>query len=176
MITRRALISTAIAGLTASLIERPALAATAAANDPVGILTAIYTRVAKGKGDSGGGFVFDTKAAKAKYLSKSLVALWAKADAHTAKGDVGPVEFDPITNSQDPLVKSFKVTPDKLEADKAFVSVTMTGRESRKTPADDTVHYEFAREAGNWKIDEIKGTADGEAWSIRSILENSLKE
>ena len=101
MITRRALIPTALTGLLASAIARPALAAAALANDPLSILTAIYTRAAKGKGDGGGAFVIENKAAKAKYLSKSLVALWAKADAHTPKGDVGPVDFDPVTNSQD---------------------------------------------------------------------------
>jgi hypothetical protein len=175
MIDRRALISTGLAGLFAAAIQ-PALAEPAAASDPAAILTAIYTRAAKGKGDTGGTFVIENKAAKAKYLSKSLVALWAKADAHTPKGDVGPVDFDPVTNSQEPDVKSFKVVTDKLEADKAALSVTMTShREARKTAADDTVHYEFVREVNAWKIDEIKGSIDGEAWSIRAMLEESLK-
>ena len=174
MITRRALISTAMTGLLTSAMARPALAEPPSP-DPVAILTAIYTRAAKGKGDGGGAFVIENKAAKAKYLSKSLIALWAKADAHTPKGDVGPVDFDPVTNSQDPDVKSFKVTADKLEADKAAVAVTMTGRSPRKSPADDVVHYDFVREGGVWKIDDIKGSADGEAWSIRGMLEESLK-
>jgi hypothetical protein len=174
MITRRALISTAMTGLLTSAMARPARAEPPSP-DPAAILTAIYTRAAKGKGDGGGAFVIENKAAKAKYLSKSLIALWAKADAHTPKGDVGPVDFDPVTNSQDPDVKSFKVTADKLEADKAAVAVTMTGRSPRKTPADDVVHYDFVREAGGWKIDDIKGSADGEAWSIRGMLEESLK-
>ena len=174
MITRRVLISTAMTGLLTSAIARPALAEPPSP-DPVAILTAIYTRAAKGKGDGGGAFVIENKAAKAKYLSKSLITLWAKADAHTPKGDVGPVDFDPVTNSQDPDVKSFKVTADKLEADKAAVAVTMTGRSPRKSPADDVVHYDFVREAGGWKIDDIKGSADGEAWSIRGMLEESLK-
>jgi hypothetical protein len=65
------------------------------ANDPVAIINAIYARVAKGKGDGGGGFVIENKAAKARYLSKALIELWAKADAHTPKGDVGPVDFGP---------------------------------------------------------------------------------
>ena len=175
MIDRRALISTGLAGLFAAAIA-PAMAQPAPPADPVAILTAIYTRAAKGKGDGGGAFVIENKAAKAKYFSKSLIALWAKADAHVEKGDVGPVDFDPVTNSQDPDVKSFKVTADKLEADKAAVSVTMTShREPRKTPADDVVHYDFVREGNTWKIDDIKGSADGEAWSIRGMLEESLK-
>ena len=120
MITRRALISTGVCRAVCRNHRAVARSADPAApNDPVAILTAIYTRAAKGKGDGGGAFVIENKAAKAKYLSKSLIALWAKADAHTPKGDVGPVDFDPVTNSQEPDVKSFKVAAEKLEADKA---------------------------------------------------------
>jgi hypothetical protein len=94
MITRRNLILTSLLVATEAPLARAEPAAT---DDPVAILNAIYARVAKGKGDGGGGFVIENKAAKAKYLSKSLIALWAKADAHTPKGDVGPVDFDPVT-------------------------------------------------------------------------------
>src|SRR6201992_651510 len=164
MITRRSLVLASLLIATDAPLSR---AEHATSDDPVAIVTAIYTRAAKGKGDSGGGFVIENKAAKAKYLSKSLIALWAKADAHTPKGDVGPVDFDPVTNSQDPDVKSFKVTSDKMEADKAGLSVTLTRhREDRKFPADDTVHYDFVHEANAWKIDDIKGSVDGEAWGI----------
>ena len=176
MVSRRHLIFTAAAGLLAATSSRLASAAPSAPNDPVAIVTAIYTRAAKGKGDGGGAFVIENKAAKAKYLSKSLVALWAKADAHTPKGDVGPVDFDPVTNSQEPDVKSFKVVAEKLEADKAVIAVTIAGRNTppRKT-ADQTVRYDFVRDTANWKIDDIKGASDGEPWSIRNMLTESLK-
>ena len=175
MITRRALISTGIAGLFAGAVARPSLAEPASANDPVAILTAIYTRAAKGKGDGGGGFVIETKAAKAKYLSRALIELWAKADAHTPKGDVGPIDFDPVTNSQDPDVKSFKVVTEKLEADKAAIAVTITGSRPPTNVADQIVHYDFVRDGDKWKIDDIKGSGDGTPWSIRGMLEESLK-
>jgi hypothetical protein len=175
MITRRALISTGLAGLLASATARAALAEPASPDDPVAILNAIYTRAAKGKGDGGAGFVIENKAAKAKYLSKSLIALWVKADAHTLKGDVGPVDFDPVTNSQDPDVKSFKVVAEKLEADKAAIAVTITGSRPREKAADQIVHYDFVRDGDKWKIDDIKGSADGELWSIRGMLQDSLK-
>jgi hypothetical protein len=176
MISRRELIFTATAGLLAATSSRLASAAQPAASDPVGIVTAIYTRAAKGKGDGGGAFVIENKAAKAKHLSKSLVALWAKADAHTPKGDVGPVDFDPVTNSQEPDVKSFKVVAEKLEADKAVIAVTITGRNTppRKL-ADQTMRYDFVRDGADWKIDDIKGASDGEPWSIRDMLSVSLK-
>jgi len=175
MITRRMLLLTGTAGLSATALPRFALAAPPPASDPVAIVNAIYARAAKGKGDGGGGFVIENKAAKAKYLSKSLIALWAKADAHTPKGDVGPVDFDPVTNSQDPDIKSFNVEAEKLEADKALIAVTMTGHGAPRKAADQVVRYDLVREGKDWKIDDIKGASDGEPWSIRAMLADSLK-
>ena len=172
MITRRSLVLTSLLIAIDAPLSR---AEPATSEDPVTIVTAIYTRAAKGKGNSGGGFVIENKAAKAKYLSKSLIALWTKADAHTPKGDAGPVDFDPVTNSQDPDLKSFKVATEKLEAGKASIAVTIEEREKRQNPADEVIHYEFVREASGWKIDDIKGSGDGEAWSIRAMLSHSLK-
>jgi hypothetical protein len=175
MITRRTLVLTGAIGLAAA-VSCPVLAAPPSSNDPVAIINAIYARAAKGKGDAGGAFIIENPAAKAKYLSKALVELWAKADAHTPKGDVGPVDFDPVTNSQEPNVKSFKLVPDKLEADKAVVAVTISGRGApRPKSVDNTIRYNLVRDGGQWKIDDIGGASDGEAWSIRSMLTDSLK-
>jgi Protein of unknown function (DUF3828) len=175
MINRRNFVFT---GLVAGAIAPRAHAAQppASQSDPVAILTAIYTRVAKGKGNSGGGFVIEDKAAKAKYLSKSLIDLWARADANTKKGDAGPIDFDPVTNSDEPDVKSFKVAAEKLETDSALIAVTITGRTARSKPSDEIIRYKFVREDGKWKIDDISGTVDGEAWSLRDILAESLRD
>ena len=147
-----------------------------AADDPAGILTAIYTRVAKGKGDSGGTFVIQ-KAARTKYLSNALAALWAKADARTRKGDSGPVDFDPVTNSQDPDVKAFKVAAEKQDASKATIAVTIEShqRDARQNPADKIISYDFVQEAGQWNNNDIKGAVDGSPWSVRALLAASLK-
>jgi hypothetical protein len=176
MITRRSLILTGLTGLLAGATTRHARAAQTSQNDPVGIINAIYARAAKGKGGGGGAFIIENKEAKAKYLSKSLVELWARADAHTPKEDVPPIDFDPVTNSQEPDVRSFKVVAEKLEADKAVIAATIVGRMPRAKPSDNTIRYNFVSEDGKWKIDDISGTIDGEAWSIRDILTESLKE
>ena len=176
MITRRNLVLSGLTGLLAGSATGRAHAARPAAGDPVAIINAIYARAAKGKGDGGGTFIIKNKAAKAKYLSKSLIELWAKADAHTPKGDVPPIDFDPVTNSQEPDVKSFKVVAEKQEADKAVIAVTITGHLLRFKVSDNTIRYDLVREDGKWKIDDISGTIDGEAWSIRALLTESLKE
>lgn len=173
MVTRRKLVLIGATGLLAATLPRAAMAAP---DEPVGIVTAIYTRAAKGKGDGGGGFVIGNKAAKAKYLSTALVALWARAYARTRKGDSGPVDFDPVTNSQDPDVKSFKVVAEKQEADKAVIAVTIDSHQGPPAKsADKTIRYDFVREAGGWKIDDIKGAVDGSPWSVRALLADSLK-
>jgi Protein of unknown function (DUF3828) len=175
MTTRRKLVLTGAIALAAA-ISRPTRAAPPTPNDPVAIINAIYARAARGKGDGGGAFIIENQAAKAKYLSKALVELWAKADAHTPKGDVGPVDFDPVTNSQEPNVKSFKAAAEKLDADKAVVAVTISGRGApRPKSIDNTIRYNLVRDDGQWKIDDIGGASDGEAWSIRSMLTDSLK-
>ena len=58
-------------------------------------------------------------------------------------------------------MKSFKVTAEKQEADKATIAVTIEShqREARANPADKTIRYDFVQEAGQWKIDDIKGSA-----------------
>ena len=172
MIDRRSFVLTCVTGLSATAPTYPALTA----DDPLALVNAIYARPAKGKGDSGGAFIIESKAAKTKYLSKALVSLWAKADAHTPKGDVGPVDFDPVTNSQEPDVKSFQAVAEQQEAEKAVIAVTVAGHGTpRAKSADNTIRYHFVRDAGQWKIDDISGTSDGQPWSIRAMLVDSLK-
>jgi hypothetical protein len=174
MPTRRTLVFTALLAFSDVCIAH---AAPPVASDPVTIITEIYTRVTKGKGDQGGGFVTDTKVAKAKYLSKALIALWAKADAVTPKDEVGAIDFDPVTNSQDPDVKSFALATEKLDTNKATIAVTLTShRADRTNPADQVIRYEFVHEGDTWKIDDIKGASDGTPWSLRALITQYLKD
>ena len=71
MLTRRVFV---VASLLATF--NTASAQAPSPNDPVAIITAIYSRAAKGEGDGGGDFIIANRAAKTRYLSKSLVALW----------------------------------------------------------------------------------------------------
>lgn len=175
MIGRRDLVLSGTAALIAAALPSPALAKPPA-DDPANVVTGIYTRASQGKGDSGGNFVVGNKVARSKYLSKSLAALWARAEARTRKGEAGPIDFDPVTNSQDPDVKSFRVTVEKQEGDKTAIAVTIEGHQGpRPKPADQTVRYHLVREEDQWKIDDIRGTADERPWSVRSILAASLR-
>ena len=88
------------------------------------------------------------------------IALWAKADVRRGKGDGWPVDFDPVTNSQEQAVKIIpggRRRPTRLSLPSP--STATQGPPAR--PADKTIRYEFVREADGWKIDEIKGAVDG---------------
>jgi hypothetical protein len=59
----------------------------------------------------------------------------------------------------------------KLDANKAVIAVTITGQGAPRARADDgTIRYNFTRDDGQWKIDDISGASDGEPWSIRAML------
>jgi len=72
--------------------------------------------------------------------------------------------------------KSFKLDTEKLDTGKALIAVTLDGHQGKRPkPADAVIRHEFVREPNGWKIDDIKGSSDGEAWSIRAMLNDSLK-
>jgi len=59
---------------------------------------------------------------------------------------------------------------------KATIAVTIDAHQGpRPKPSDQTMCYDFVRDAGQWKIDDIKGSADGKSWSIRGMLAASLR-
>ncbi len=49
------------------------------------------------------------------------------------------------------------------------------GGAPRAKSIDNTIRYSLVRDDGQWKIDDISGASDGEAWSIRQMLVSSLK-
>ena len=60
---------------------------------------------------------------------------------------------------------------DVIELNKAVVSATFLNHKQATV-----VTYDFVREGGEWKINDIKGTTEKEAWSVRKILTTSAKE
>lgn len=174
---RSALLAGVVALLPSSHAQAASPAAAAvAAPDPAGIAKAIYEKVSAGKGDSGGQFLWLEAKDRPKTFSKALVVLWAKADAKAGKDeDIGPIDWDPFTASQDPMVKSFTVVVEKQDAKAATVAVTILDPRGRRTvAADEVVRRDFVREGARWAIDDVRGAVDGRAWSVRKSLESYL--
>ena len=60
---------------------------------------------------------------------------------------------------------------DMIEPGKAVVSASFR---NHRQPT--VVTYDFVRDDGVWKINDIKGTTEKEAWSVRKILRTAGKE
>jgi hypothetical protein len=172
----------ALLTLAGLLTVQPALVAAASPAEPI---IAIYKKAAAGKGEDGGNFVYQERRDRARWLSKSLAALWNAEEARTPKGDETPPGFDPVSNSQDPKVRNVKVVLEKRDGKRATVAASFdswprgrTVEEQERNPPDPrdriTVRYDMVLEHGPknaiWKIDDIRGTIDGKAWSIRAIV------
>jgi hypothetical protein len=148
----------------------PGLAfARAAQSDPAAAITRLYRAAMSRKGKGGAPWIDDKS--RAKDLSKSLTALWAKADARTPKADIGPISFDVTTNSQGADVKSFEVTTEAQSATTAtVVAQVVLDHWVGSPPEGETIRYALVYERKFWKIDNVSGTVRGKPWSLRGLL------
>lgn len=131
-------------------------------------VTAIYRKISAGKGDSGGQAYWVEPKDRAKWFSSALVKLWSDAETRAkSRGDeMGPIDFDPFTNSQDPQVKSFEL--EKLDAVPPVTKlrVTLSGNYE---DGNGILVFDLVQEKG-WKIDDIQGSSGGDRWSLKEIL------
>ena len=158
--------------LLAVLLGAAPLAAAPA--DPVAVVHSIYAGAANRKM----AFGLDP-GERREFFSKSLVALWDLADAKSnpTGEEVGAIDFDPSTNSQGADVKSYTVVSNQTGGNNATVVVKLVlDNWIRRSPEDDIVRYVFVLEDGRWMIDDMGGSADGEGWTIRKLLEINAQD
>lgn len=160
--------------VTIGVLLAPAIPVTAQtpSQDPATIVTGIYKKASAGKGDSGGQFLWLNAKDRPRSMSKSLVTLWAKADKQEKPGEMGAIDFDPVTNSQDPRVRFFEVKTEKQDDTTATVAASF-GVQRKEPPL--IVRYDFVHEGNRWKIDDIRGEVEKTPWSIREMLTEFLK-
>jgi hypothetical protein len=145
----------------ASLFAFSALAADTA---PADIVTAIYRIYAGPKGDYQNGNLDDKRVAV--YLSKSLRAALKAMDARSKKLNEPILDFDPVTDSQDPQVEKLTIA---AEGDTVAAATFFSG------DVKHVVRYSFVREDGAWKVDDISGGAGDETFDLRDIIKPPKK-
>jgi hypothetical protein len=159
----------AFAFLIAAILLFAAIPLAAETPDPVAVVNSIY----KGGSSRGAAFGLDP-AERKQYFSKSTMALWDKADeVSKANGDeVGPIDFDPSTNTQGADVKSYSIVSSKVDGKIASVVVKLVlDNWFRPSPEDDIIRYFFVLEEDRWVIDDIGSTNHAEGWTLRELLE-----
>ena len=147
--------------LAVSALAAPRLTATT----PRDIVVLLYKLSAGPNGKYEGTTAYDDKSIRARYFSKAFLAAATKVEAADAKANGVTIDWDPITNSQDPDVKKLAITVEKESPERSVVVARFVG--FGKAIA---VHYDFIKEAGGWKLDDIRDTNDQGETSIRAAL------
>lgn len=165
-----ALFAAASAAQTTTAPKAAQKAAPIAAEEPRDIVAQIYklaaADVTKGKRAS----PFTDRKVRERYFSKSFDVLISAAETKAAHDGDPVLGFDPISATPDAELKKVVLKTDVLELGKAVVSATFS---NHGLPT--VVSYDFKKDDGEWKINDIKGTTEKEAWSVRKILTASGK-
>lgn len=151
-------------GATAPLAKTAPLAV----EEPRDVIAALYRLETAELGKENGDSPFFSKAARRTFFTKSFDLLITTSEAEAAKDGGAFIDFDPIASSNDPEVKTVTLKTDLVEMDKAVVSASFS---NHGQPI--VVAYDFMKEGAVWKIDDIKGTTEKEAWSVRKILDET---
>ena len=143
-----------------------ALSAPAVAADPApaDIVTSVYRFYAGPKGDYASGSFDDPKVAA--HFTKSLRAAMTAMYARSRKTDEPILDFDPVTDSQDPQVERLSIAP----AGDGVVEATFYSGADKHV-----VRYVFKREGGAWRIDDVSGGQGDGKWDLREIIKPGAK-
>lgn len=171
-----ALVSSAALAQTAAPLVAPS-PTTKSAGAPVGVeeprdlVAALYRLAAAEAKKAKPLSPFYDARAREKYFTKSFDLLVTTSETKAAHDNASALDFDPISASQDAELQKVTLKTDLLELNKAVVSATFL---NHKLPT--VVTYDFVKEDGSWKINDIKGTTEKEAWSVRKILRTDGKQ
>ena len=132
---------------------------------PKDFVEEIYKIAAGPKGDYSTPSAFDDARVR-KHFTKSLLSADRAMEARSKKLNEPILDFDPITNSQDPSVRNLSIAVENADAAKTVVAASFDSEGQTRN----VVRYIFVREGGAWKLDDIKGEAGADKWDLREII------
>jgi hypothetical protein len=136
----------------------------AADSAPLGVVTALYRIYAGPKGDYATGNFSDPRveALFTRSLRSAMTAMYVRS-----RKDNEPIlDFDPVTDSQDPQVDKLTIAADG----EAGATASFSAGDSQRL-----VHYRLKREDGAWKVDDIAGGSGDDKWDLRDIIKPGAK-
>jgi hypothetical protein len=133
--------------------------AAAAESSPTDVVTGIYRIYAGPKGDYQAGSIEDKRIAV--LFTTSLRKALAAMNARSRKSNEPILDFDPVTDSQDPQVERLSIA---AESDSVVAATFFSGAVKH------VVEYDFKPEGGGFKIDDISGGSGADAWDLRRII------
>ncbi len=127
----------------------------------------IYRIAAGPKGDYLSPSAFADKQVR-RHFTKSLLDADKAMNLRSKKLNEPILDFDPVTNSQDPSVRGLSIAVESADAANTVVAASFNS-EGRTGP--NIVRYIFVREGGAWKLDDIRGEDGDEKWDLRALMD-----
>jgi len=140
------------------------LGALAAGPSPMEVVTAIYRIYAGPKGGYQAGSIEDKRISA--YFTASLHKALAAMNERSRKTNEPILDFDPVTDSQDPQVERLSIA---AESESAVAATFFSGEVKH------VVRYVFKPDGGALKIDDISGGSGADAWDLRRIIAPAKK-
>jgi hypothetical protein len=156
---RLILVAAALAGLCAA-------PANAEEQSPKDVVVEIYHVAAGPKGDYQAPSAFDDKQVR-RHFTKSLVAAQKAMDLRSKKLNEPILDFDPVTNSQDPSVRNLAIAAESADEAKTIIAASF---DSQGDKPHNVVRYIFTREGGAWRIDDVTGENGDDKWDLREVM------
>jgi hypothetical protein len=146
------------------LVAAVSSSAAAAEPSPTDVVTGIYRIYAGPKGDYQAGSIEDKRIAV--LFTTSLRKALAAMNARSRKSNEPILDFDPVTDSQDPQVERLSIA---AASDSVVAATFFSGAVKH------VVKYDFKPEGGGFKIDDISGGSGADAWDLRRIIAPAKK-
>lgn len=157
--------------LLASAITIPRMAR--ADESTVSIVTLFYKLSAGKDGKYSGKSAYYQDKIRAKYFTKSLRDLVVALEKKAKQKDDPGLDFDPVTNSQDPSVKDLKIEQDGESDGESAVNASFATESGSDRMV---IRYIFLRQQDAWKLDNITTGTGGEGWDLRKLIKGILDE
>lgn len=136
--------------------------------EPRAIVDQLYKISAGKDGKYSGKSAFDQPAVRKRWFTKSLSAALDAMDRKSKRLNEPILDFDPVTNSQDPDVKRLTLTDETATSLKSVVRATFYAFDE---PLPLNVRYIFVREGKSWKLDDMSGDRGGQdKWVLRAVI------
>ncbi len=137
-------------------------------SDPRAIVEQIYKISAGPDGQYHGKSVFQLPEPRRRLLTKSLNGALDAMDRKSKRLNEPILDFDPITDSQDPSARNLTLATQSATARQAVVVAKFFAQDETQPTQ---VRYVLLLEGGTWKVDDISGGRAGQAgWSLRKVI------
>ena len=101
-------------------------------------------------------------------LNKEMDAM----NERSRKDQDAVLDFDPITDSQDPSIGKLLFKPEAAALGAVTVDVTFWPRPQKgERLSEHDLRYDLKREGGAWRVDNIRAVTPGAEWDLRKIIE-----